>query len=198
MFSTLKRTIMARLRRGKAARDRFVESHLSKTIAYQIRALRDREELSQSALAEKIGMNQNAISRLESAHYGKYTLTTLKRLASCFDVALIVRFVPYSELADWASGTSYVNPGLTSQALAVPSFEDEEKQGAFQGSTGIIESVIAATVGAYPMNIPLVQVSEGLSVSFTGREVGSGPYLGELSSELGVRTPAYQAYQLSA
>lgn len=152
MFSTLKRTILARLKRSKAARNSFVQSHLNKTIAYQIRALRDREELSQGALAERVGMNQNAISRLESPEYGKHTLTTLKRLASAFDVGLVVRFVPFSELADWASGTPYVNLGLNPQALRVPSFEEEMKKGAFQEPIRLA-SIIAATEEKYQMNM---------------------------------------------
>src|SRR5947209_2995232 len=74
--------LLQRLNRGRDARARFVESHLDKGIAFQLRALRDREEWSQQELAEKVGMTQNAISRLESSSYGKPTITTLKRLAS--------------------------------------------------------------------------------------------------------------------
>src|SRR5437762_25981 len=100
--------IVARLRRGKAARKQFVESHINKTIAYQIRATRDRLGWSQERLATEVGMNQNAISRLESPDYGKLTITTLKRLASALDVALVVRLVPFTELAHWVSGTPYL------------------------------------------------------------------------------------------
>src|SRR5690349_18360152 len=104
--SSSREAIVSRLRRGKVARQQFTESHLAKTIAYQIRATRDKLGWSQERLATEVGMNQNAISRLESPQYGKPTLTTLKRMASALDVGLIVRFVPFSELADWVSGTS--------------------------------------------------------------------------------------------
>jgi len=117
--------LIARLRRGKTARKQFVESHLGKTMATQIRATRDQRGWTQGRLAEEVGMNQNAISRLESPSYAKPTLTTLKRLAAAFDVALVVRFVPFSELVPWVSGTPHTNPGLTTQALMVPSFEME-------------------------------------------------------------------------
>jgi transcriptional regulator with XRE-family HTH domain len=91
---------MKRLGRGKAARERFVASTLDKNLATQIRAIRDRQGLSQERLAELAGgMNQNAISRLESPTYGKPTITTLKRLAAAFDVGLVVRFVPFSQIA---------------------------------------------------------------------------------------------------
>lgn len=76
-------------------------------------------------------MNQNAISRLESSDYGKPTITTLKRLAAAMDVGLIVRFVPFSEMVDWVSGTPRTISGLTTSALAVPCFKDEERDGIF-------------------------------------------------------------------
>ena len=46
-------------------------------------------------------MAQETISRLEDPNYGKLTLKTLKRLASAFEVGLMVRFVPFSELVEW-------------------------------------------------------------------------------------------------
>jgi transcriptional regulator with XRE-family HTH domain len=119
---------MKRFRRSKAAREKFVDALIDNSIPTQIRAIRDRQGLSQERLAELAGgMNQNAISRLESPSYGKPTLTTLKRIASALDVGLVVRFVPFSELADWVSGTPRVDLGRSTETLAVPSFTEEEK-----------------------------------------------------------------------
>jgi len=126
-----KGSLIARLRKGKAARTQFIESNLAKSLAYNLRATRDRLEWSQERLATEAGMNQNAISRLESPDYGKQTITTLKRLAKAMDVGLVVRFVPFSELIDWVSGTRRVDPGLATESLAVPSFEAEEIAGVF-------------------------------------------------------------------
>lgn len=123
--------MIGRLRKGKATRAQFIESNLAKSIAHNLRATRDRLEWSQERLAAEVGMNQNAISRLESPDYGKQTITTLKRLAKAMDVALIVRFVPFSELIDWVSGTRRVDLGLATESLAVPSFEAEEEAGVF-------------------------------------------------------------------
>jgi transcriptional regulator with XRE-family HTH domain len=125
------KAVIARLRRSRAARKQFVESHLAKTIAYQIRATRDRLGWSQQQLAGEVGMNQNAISRLESPEYGKPTLTTLKRLASALDVALVVRFVPFSELVDWVTTTPRTISGLSTESLAVADFDAEERMGVF-------------------------------------------------------------------
>ena len=48
-------------------------------------------------------MKQPRIALMENATYENYSLTTLKRLASALDVALVVRFVPFSELAEYAT-----------------------------------------------------------------------------------------------
>jgi|ERR1700674_167009 len=124
---TSRKTLLRRLQRGPDARAKFVDSHISKTLAFQIRALRG--ELSQEKAMEKLGMNQNAISRLENPYYGKATLTTLKRIASAYDVGLLVELVPFSRLVDRASGTPHTDNGLSPSTMNVPSFEEEIKQG---------------------------------------------------------------------
>jgi transcriptional regulator with XRE-family HTH domain len=103
---------------------------LDKGIAFQIRATRDKREWSQADLARAIGMGQNNISRLENPDYGKHTLSSLKRIAEALDVALVVRFVPFSQYVHWLSGTPYLDEGLRPEALAVDSFEQEEERGA--------------------------------------------------------------------
>ena len=120
-----KEGLWSRLRSGLEARNRFVESQVSKNLAFQIRALRDREGWSQEELSKKVGMTQNAISRLENPFYGKPTITTLKRIATAFDVALVVRFVPFSHLVNWVSGTPVTDTGLSMDQLSVPSFAEE-------------------------------------------------------------------------
>src|SRR5580704_6991073 len=101
--------LIRRLSKSKEARERFVSSHVDKGYAYQIREMREHADLSQTELGSMVGMNQNAIHRLESPEYGKATLTTLKRLAAAFDVALIVRFIRFSQLIDWVSGTPFID-----------------------------------------------------------------------------------------
>jgi transcriptional regulator with XRE-family HTH domain len=129
--SNSRNSLIQRLRRGKAARAKFVESNVSKAIAFQTRALRDKEGWSQQSLAEKIGSNQNAIYRAENPNYGKQTITTLKKIAAAFDVALVVRFVRFSELIDWVSNTPRIVEGLDASALAVATFNVEEEAGVF-------------------------------------------------------------------
>jgi len=125
---------------GMSQRERtiFVASHVDKGIAYQIRGLRDRQGLSQEKLAEMVGMNQNAISRLESPKRGRPTITTLKRLAEAFDVALVVRFVSFSQHLKWVSGTPFVDAGLSTDSIAPANFEEERSRGILDnwGETG--------------------------------------------------------------
>jgi hypothetical protein len=80
-------------------------------------------------------MTPNNLTRLEDPAYGKQTLSSLKRIASALDVALVVRFVPFSQYVQWLSGTPYFDEGLRPEALAVPSFEEEEKRRAFENIT---------------------------------------------------------------
>lgn len=81
----------------------FVEGHAKDTIAFQLRMLRKAMDWEQRDVAEKLGNPklQPMISRYENPDYGKYSITTLLELAAAFDVALAVRFVPFSELVEW-------------------------------------------------------------------------------------------------
>jgi len=87
--------------RDKEYRDAFVAEHIDTGIPFQIRAIREQGGLSQAELGARAEMAQEAISRLEDPNYGKLTINTLKRLASAFDVGLIIRFVPFSDLVKW-------------------------------------------------------------------------------------------------
>lgn len=99
-------------------RDTFVDSHIATNLAAQIYALREAQGWTQAKLAERAGMAQGRISVMENPSYDQFSLSTLKRLRAAFDVALVVRFVPFSEFADWI-----VN--LTPESLAPPNFEAE-------------------------------------------------------------------------
>jgi len=68
-------------------------------------------------------MLQPRIAVLEDPSYEKHSLTSLKRIAFAYDVALVVRFVSFSELLGWATD-------LTPEKLAPPSFKDDMPEGA--------------------------------------------------------------------
>jgi transcriptional regulator with XRE-family HTH domain len=101
-------------------RHQFVEEEINVGIAFQIRSLRNRQNLRQVELADRLGGKQSLVSSWENPDYGRYNLGTLKDLAKAFDVGLLVRFVPFSTLVDWALN-------LTSDTIAPPSFNEEDK-----------------------------------------------------------------------
>ncbi len=102
----------------KEYRDAFVSEHISQGTAFQIRTTRKERGWSQAELARRAEMKQARISELENPDYECATLSTLKRLASALDVALSVRFVPFSKLVDYSLGISQTD-------LAVPNFDND-------------------------------------------------------------------------
>jgi len=93
---------MERLKKSKAHRAAFVASQINIGLPFQIRSLRKQREWDQKRFADEAGMLQPRISAMEKPGHGSLTLETLKRLAAAFDVALIVRFAPFSELLRWS------------------------------------------------------------------------------------------------
>jgi transcriptional regulator with XRE-family HTH domain len=82
----------------------FIEAHAKDTIAFQLRQMRETRGWTQGELAVKAFDDpklQSMVSRLENPDYGKYSVTTLLNLANVFDVGLVVRFAPFSEVVDW-------------------------------------------------------------------------------------------------
>jgi hypothetical protein len=91
-------------------------------------------------------------SRLENPSYGKATLTTLKRIAAAYDVALLVEFVPFSQLVNRVSGTPYVERGFSPDTMNVPSFEKELELGTLGDSeSGLWNVKIAGHLNSTPL-----------------------------------------------
>ena len=99
-------------------RKEYVAEHIKTGLAFQIRLLREGRGWTQNELANKIGKAQETISQWENPDYGSYTLSTLRQLAEAFDTALLVRFVPFSELVS-------LTANLTPEKLAPDSFQDD-------------------------------------------------------------------------
>lgn len=95
-----------RLIESKPYRDTYLENQVRGTISYQIQALREQYQLTQADLATRLHTKQSAISRLESAQESKASVTTLIEIAQEFDVAVLIRFVAYSEFLERASDYS--------------------------------------------------------------------------------------------
>jgi transcriptional regulator with XRE-family HTH domain len=87
-------------------------------IATQIKVLREQREMTQSALAKKAEMLQPRLSVMENADYSSWSVSTLKRLARAFDLALSVKFEAFSEvILDFEE--------MSKETLSRPSFKDD-------------------------------------------------------------------------
>jgi transcriptional regulator with XRE-family HTH domain len=113
----------------RAYRALFVETQIETVIPFQIRALRASKGWTQKELAEKAGMAQGRISLLESVNYeGAVNVKTLVKLANAFDVGLIVRFVPFSEIAEWSIKISSAHHNVPDFATELAALEPETNE----------------------------------------------------------------------
>jgi transcriptional regulator with XRE-family HTH domain len=111
--------------RNKEYRDSFVAANISNTISAQIHNMRESRKWTQTELATRCDMRQPRISALEDPECENVEIATLRRVASAFDVALLVRFVPFSEIARQVSNLSpsdfvvrdYTNDALESREM---------------------------------------------------------------------------------
>ena len=102
--------------KDKDYRRGFAASHVGGFLAAQIYSMRARVGWSQKLLASKIGARQPQISVWETS-CENVNLSTLHKIAEAFDVALLVKFVPFSEVARESI--------LAVPDRAVPSFEED-------------------------------------------------------------------------
>lgn len=103
----------------KEYRDLFVAEEIQTGLPMQLLAMRRDRGWSQEELARRAGVSLETIQQVEQLDSGtSFPVDLLQRLAAAFDVALVVRFEPYSHLVDWAA-----NLALTD--MAVPAFDDD-------------------------------------------------------------------------
>ena len=90
--------------KDRAYRDAYVRSQITTALPFQLRALRKARGWTQEQLAELSGMAQSRFPSLEKPTGKMPDLDTLCRIAAVYDIALQVRFLPFSELIDWDEG----------------------------------------------------------------------------------------------
>src|SRR5271170_4763921 len=125
--STSSRKTLVNELKDPAYRHAFIDAHATDTIAFQLKRMREAKGWTQGQLAvEAFGdaKLQSMVSRLENPDYGKYSVSTLVNLAKVFDVGLVVRFAPFSEVVEWdlnKSGSTLEPPPFAQDiALAEP------------------------------------------------------------------------------
>jgi transcriptional regulator with XRE-family HTH domain len=79
-------------------RESYLDSHVRGSIAYQIRALREKLSLNQTEFGALVGMPQSVISRLEDTEQGAVNISTLLRIANHLGIALNVRFSDFETI----------------------------------------------------------------------------------------------------
>ena len=84
--------------KNKNYREGYVDAQFSVEIPFQINRLRTTRGWTQAELARRSGLSSGYISKIEQAGNGPRTISTLQKLCNAFDIALFVRFVPFSNL----------------------------------------------------------------------------------------------------
>ncbi len=128
---------------SKEYRDAFVDAMIRNGLAFQIRTLREQHDWTQGLLAGRIGTQQNVISRYEDPDYGSFSLRTLKRLASEFNVALLCRFATFGELRGFAANVS-------EESVAVLNYDQEIERAA---KTTVAANSAASKIITFPSTI---------------------------------------------
>lgn len=122
----------------------FLRSQINVSVPFQIRALREGRGWTQAKLAKEAEMLQPRVSAMEKPGGSKPNLETLLRIADAFDVGLIVRFAPFSEIAHWSEDFS---PDF----FAVPSFSEDADLSEDREATELSASINAAVSGLESM-----------------------------------------------
>jgi len=130
------------------AREAYVEAELINGLSHQIRILRQQRGLTQKQFAEKLGMTQTTVSRLEDPAYGRYSMRTLLALSNGFGLALFVRFMPFSKFipATWDTRPKQFEAlPYEEEAPFVQFYTEEKHHGAY--GVKLIEQVSSESYG---------------------------------------------------
>ena len=94
--------VIDRLLKNRESREAYIGAKLKVLIPSQLRALRLKSQTPrQEDLADAAGMKQSRISAMETPGAVNFNLETLVRIAAALRVALVVKFVSFSEVLRW-------------------------------------------------------------------------------------------------
>jgi transcriptional regulator with XRE-family HTH domain len=128
------RNRLKRQLRDKQFRHAYADEHLNLSISTQIKTIRESQQMSQAAFAERVGTKQAGVSRIESANYSGWSIALLRRLAEAFDLRLRVSFEEFGTLwkevdnfnreslhrREFDNDPEFKEATATAQAMAVP------------------------------------------------------------------------------
>jgi transcriptional regulator with XRE-family HTH domain len=182
--------LLARLK-DKKYRDLFVASQINRIIPFQIRALRAaRDNMTQEELAERAETTQSVISRIQNKGAASLNIKSLLKLASAFDVALVVRFEPIDRFIDWVDDLS---PEVMSPKSSEILLAEAEREAAKPEATALTTATPAqqlrlasTTTGAYQSAFPFGAGLKAVSYR-AGQTPTASPALSNVSQTSGAR-----------
>lgn len=98
-MSNKKSDLAKRLLASKEYAEGLVAADSKNTIAFQLRVMQEDRGWTQQEVAQRADMGQSQISAYLNG-YDSYNVATLRRLASAFDVSLVIAFETFKRLAD--------------------------------------------------------------------------------------------------
>lgn len=138
----------------------FVSSQINVGIPFQLRAMMKTRGWTQGDLAKRSDMLQPRISGLLTPGRTRPNIDTLRRLAEAFDCALMVRFVPFSELVKWSED-------FDPEIFVVPEFEHD---------TGFVERKQPTLAGMSTANVGVLSMAAGgRTAGRSLEEIGNTP-----------------------
>lgn len=152
-------------------RDAYVAATVRNGVSFQIRAMRESRGWDQKKLATKMGNEklQPIVSRYENPDYGRFTVSSLLDLAKAFDVGLVVRFEPFSELIKRDEEFSTVSLDVASYA---------KEQLAAPATPQVVELPLAGVVQAkWPPDIYQILVNASIGQVILADEKPEAPHM---------------------
>lgn len=162
--------------KDKETRDVYCSEFLNSSIATQIKVLREQRNLTQAELAGLSGMKQSRVATIEDVNYSAWSVSTLKRIAEAFDLALTVQFDSFgSKLSDIAK--------FKRETLERPSFDDDPVFQEVIIPFAVTKSSISGTTPTNIANNPPITNDADSNVSIFAKEpsedINSAPTMSE-------------------
>lgn len=119
----------------------YMEGHLHDKLVAQIYWTRKSRGLTQAELAQKAGMAQEQISKIESGEFDSLTMKTLRKLARALDVNLRIEFEQFSNAVY----------DVCHQTIEAMQIQDRLKS---LNELKLSTTSIACLYGSHPLHIP--------------------------------------------